>query len=241
MGDECGADSWIRFSECYDQKVFSLTKFKKNREAILQRIGNGKILNLGTGPTSYMNKELVRLGVVTAKDFCQNMLDVAVKEYKHPNLEYKLADSTNLPFGAEFDYVIALNSILPPEREQVVEIYKQVRKVLKKEGKFVAVLAAWDVSGHINEELGENAVEVNWDKKAEKDTNGWQCTHTPGTIYFEMKKAGWTNFDIEILFLDSNEEINEISRLYGYNTFQASKRTGGPLPPFFEYILTAIK
>ena len=195
---------------------------------------------MGTGPTSYLNRELVRLGQVIATDFCPEMLDGAKTGFTHSNLEYLLADNRDIPFDGQFDTIIAINSILPSKREDVVKMYSSAYKATKNEGIFIAVLSALDNDRYIVEVHGDDW-EVDWANKTETDTTGVQCVHDPETIYHEMRKAGWQDFDIRIVFLDSPEEIQDIKRLYNYLTLEISPKTGKVVPPLHEFQVLAKK
>ena len=55
------------------------------------------------------------------------------------------ADGKNLPFeDSFFDSVVSVNSILPPGREEVLPMVKEIYRVLKSGGKFVAYLTSFD-------------------------------------------------------------------------------------------------
>ena len=233
--------SWRPFSEGYDEKVYSITRFPKNREIILSHVRPGRILNMGTGPTDYLNRELVKCSRVIATDFCPEMLEEAQRRFTHPNLQYVLADSRNLPFGEAFDTVLAINSILPPTREDVVSMYRNALKTSKKGGRFVATLMPLDNAKHIIEACGEGSWEIDWENKIEIDTSGRQCAHDPTTIHTEMRRAGWQNFGLEVIYLDSPEEIADLKRLYNYATFGPSPKTGKPLPVWYQILLLGEK
>jgi len=225
--------NWIEFSEEYDQKVFSLTSFPNRRKQILDKVKKGRVLNLGCGPTSYLNKELIeKENVVVASDFCKEMLDSAKKEYNHPGLDYVLADSRDLPFeDYSFNSVIAINSILPPERKQVKEIFSECYRVLKDNGVLVAFLPSFDSSERSIEELGLE-IELDKEQMRERDTSGWQCFHTFQSICKEVDKFGFSRYRCTKVNLDSKEEVSEMKRMYDIDTSECF---------IYEYLLTAVK
>lgn len=227
------AKLWEPFCEEFDKNIFSLTKFTHRRRQILSRITSGKVLNLGTGSTTYLNRALINQeNIVIATDYCKKMLDVAKKRFQHKNLKYVLSDSRNLKFKNEtFDSVIAVNSILPEKRSCVKKMFKEVYRVLKPKGKFVAFLTAFDSAQKAVKELG---LQLKIDEKRRRvyDTTGWQCFHDYSTIGKELRYAGFENYHYEKVYLDSEEEKREIKRLYGVNTEDS---------PLHEYLVVARK
>ena len=238
---ESEAESWVPFSKNYDKTVYSFTRFPRNIDRVIEPMQSGRILSMGTGSTDYLNRRLIELGnKVVATDFCMEMLIETKKRFTHPNLEYRLEDSRDLPFEEEFDSVLAINSILPPTRADVVAMYRSARKALKQGGVFIATLMHIDDARCLVEAHGDRW-KVDFDTRIEIDTNGPQCAHDGGTVYNEMREAGWTDFTFSLIYLDSPEEIEDFKRLYDYHTGAPSPVTGRPLPPFDEILLTARK
>lgn len=224
---------WDKFAKNYEEKVLSLTKAPQRRKQILVEIKNGKILNLGTGPTPYLNRDLIKKGnVVVATDISQKMLDVAKNLFVHSNLEYKRADNKNLPFDNKFfDTVISINSILPKMRKDVDIMIKEIYRVLKKTGKFVAILPSYDNVKRvvkifdINLKLDDKQYRV-WDSKQ------WQCFYTLETINKAMIKNRFKHHKLRKVFLKTKEEIGQIKKIYGIDTLKHF---------IYEYFLVAEK
>jgi SAM-dependent methyltransferase len=251
LGEVPESDSWVPFSEGYDDKVFSFTSFRKNREIILDllipnrnSIDPVRILNMGTGPTPYLNRDLLALNAsIVATDFCQAMLDNAAKDLTHERLQYSTADSKGLILPPTFDNVLAINSILPSCREDVVSMFASALRVLKPGGRFIATLMPHDNVLYMTRYITNNWQIVDSENKIEIDTNGRQCNHDPETLYSEMLSAGWDKgtFAIKVLYLDSSDECAEIERLYNYSTGAISPVTGKTLPPWYQLLLVADK
>lgn len=227
------SDAWIQFSENYDEKVFSLTSIPQRRKQILENLKQGKVLNLGCGSAHYLNVDLVKQrNIVVATDFCQAMLDVAQPRFTHPNLTYLLADSRNLPFeDFEFDSVVSVNSILPPERKDVNIMAEEVYRVLKKNGVFVAFLCSYDNVKKAKRDLNLE-IELDDEQMRVMDTTGWQCFHTPDSIEELMKGTGFSDYKFNNVFLKTRKELNEFRRLYGVDTSKCLS---------YEYLLVARK
>lgn len=227
------SEAWGQFSEDYDEKVFSLTRVPQRRKQILERLRPDRILNIGCGPTPYLNRDLVDEGYhVVATDFCQSMLDVAQEKFVHPNLEYRLADSRQLPFkDSEFDSVVSVNSILPPEREDMYLMAAEVHRVLKKGGVFVAFLCSYDNAKRARQNLGLDLV-LDDEQMSVMDTTGPQCFHTPDSMRELMARSGFSDYSFKKVFLKTKHEIGEFKRLYGADTSRSL---------IYEYLLVAYK
>lgn len=183
---------WDKFAKDYEERVVSLTKIPQRRKQIMVEIKKGKILNLGTGPTAYLNRDLIKEGnKVVATNFSKKILEVAANLFNHKNLEYKLADSRNLPFKSNFfDSVVSVNSILPKRRKDVDTIVKEIYRTLKPAGKFIAFLPSYDT---VIESMKIYGTKPRIDKREFRvyDSGQWQCFHTEEIIDRMMKAAGF--------------------------------------------------
>ncbi len=224
---------WDKFAKDYEDKVLSLTKVLQRRKQILATVKKGKILNLGTGPIPYLNQDLIKSGnIVVGTDISQKMINVAKSLFIHPNLKYKRADNKNLPFNNEsFDAVISVNSILPKERNDVDVMIKEVYRVLKKSGKFVAILPSYKNVKRAVKIFGTNP---KLDDKQFRvwDNDQWQCFHTLETINKMMIENGFKHYKLRKVFLKTKEEIRQIKKIHGINTLKHF---------IYEYFLVAEK
>lgn len=225
-------EKWNAFSESYDELVFSLTKYPQRRALITSGIENGVVVNIGTGSTPYLNKDLINNGnVVLACDFCESMLRVAKLRFSHKLLKYILGNSCYLPLNDNsVDNVVSVNSILSPERFQVQQIFNEAYRVLKSGGKLIAFLPSFDCGEQYD--LAELGIDVDQEQKREYDTSGWQCYHTPETIEEEVGQAGFTDIQYRRIYMDSLEEIADLKKLYGFDTSNNQ---------IYEYLLIAKK
>ncbi len=206
---------WDKLAKDYEKKVLSLTKIPERRKQILTEMKKGKVLNLGTGPTPYLNRDLIKQkNKVIATDFSKKMLEVAAHLFSHPNLEYKLADSKNLPFqNNTFDSVVSVNSILPETREDVNIMIKEIHRVLKPSGKFVAFLPSYETAIESIKIYGTNP-KIDDKNLRVYDSGQWQCFHTKETIKKIMSKDGFKKYKIKKVFQNTKEEIKQIKRIY---------------------------
>ncbi|MFH1584920.1 MAG: class I SAM-dependent methyltransferase [Patescibacteria group bacterium] len=213
--------TWDKFAKDYEKKVLSLTKVSRRRKQILAEIKKGKILNLGTGPTPYLNQDLIKAGnIVVATDISKKMLNVASGLFAHPNLEYKLADNRDLPFyNNTFDSIVSVNSILPEKRKDVDIMVKEVYRTLKPSGKFIAFLPSYET---VIESIKVYSTKPRTDKKEFRvyDSGQWQCFHTEETIDKVMGIAGFKKYKVKKVFIKTREEINQIKKIYKIDTLK---------------------
>ena len=88
---------WDNLAKNYEENVLSLTKIPQRRKQILNELKKGKILNMGCGPTDYLNKALVNTGnSVVATDISQKMLNSAKNLFEHENINYILSVLLNI-------------------------------------------------------------------------------------------------------------------------------------------------
>jgi len=224
---------WQDFAKDYDSKVFSLTSVPKRRAQLITLLKGQRILNLGCGPMSYLNRDLVALGKrVYASDFCEKMLEESKKSYSHTMLVHMLCDSRQLSFESDvFDSILSSNSILPSSRIEVVKILSECRRVLNKGGRLVAFLPSFDCGLYFRNEKG---LSIRLDSKQlrEYDTTGWQCFHTLDSIKKEFPVAGLNLVSLEKVFLDTPNEVEQIQRIYNLDT---------SANPIWEYLVVGEK
>ena len=211
---------WKNFSTNYDHDVISVTKFKNKRQAFMKEIWSGLVLNLGTWPTSYLNKDLIVKNQVIASDWSQDMLKSAEMNFKHNNLKYVLTDNRNLSFDDwTFDYVVSINSILPEHQADVHKMIKEVYRVLKNNGTFIALIPSYECNVYLNEEA--NAwIRIDHNELRCWDTTWWQCMQSLESLKVHLSIAWFNDVNISKMYFDDKEEVLEQTRLYW---FDASK------------------
>lgn len=203
---------WDEFSSDYDGKVLSITSFPNRRHDLISRVSGNRVLNLGCGPTQYLNRDLVQSGhTVVATDFCQAMLDEASK-FQHPSVTYRLANNMDLPFESEFDTVVTVNSIIPPERDDVVKMFQQAYKVLRRGGRLVGFFPAFDLFEHLAQ-LGYKQ-EGDTQQQRVVDTTGWQCFQTEDILRRDLLRAGFKVDELKRVYMRSPAELEAIQKLY---------------------------
>jgi len=231
-------EDWKYFADKYEEKMISLSSIPERQKQVAEAIKPGKILNIGCGCITKLNEFLVERGnVVVATDFCKPMLEEAKARFDHENLIHIFADSNNLPFNNEsFDSVIAVNSILTENREEVDKIIKEVYRVLKTNGKFVAFLCSYEANKELVNNLGiknifldEKEFKVGVEKEWEKI---FQCFHSPETIERLMKIIPFSKFKYEKIINNTTKEIEMIKSVHKVDTTNC---------PIYSYLLIAEK
>ncbi|MBW2984106.1 class I SAM-dependent methyltransferase [Candidatus Woesearchaeota archaeon] len=234
------AKEWSRFAEGYDDEVYSVTKVPERLEQIMARVKRGRVLNLGAGSTSHLNRALIKDGnTVVASDFNSDMLRVARRRFQHPNLEYRHADSRDLEFGPEtFDTAVSVNSILSENRKDVQTMIDGVYRVIKYGGVFVAFMPSYHNVVEARKNL-DIACELDPDELRVMDTTGWQCFHTPVTIHKNLRTAGFSSHTIEVVLNTAEEELRQFDKLYFPTTGPHRERY--LKSPMYLYLVTANK
>ncbi len=130
--------------------LFQLT-FKRMQKIVIEKIPEGTILDIGgggEGVIAQIGKERV-----TAVDKFQSEIDEA--KHKAPEANWVLADARNLDFPDEhFDCATAFFSIMYMSNEDKKEVFKEVYRLIPKDGEFWV----WDAS--ISKEQGVYLIKI---------------------------------------------------------------------------------
>jgi SAM-dependent methyltransferase len=100
---------------------------------LLGDIKGKKILDVGCGAGIYTKEMRKRGAIVKGFDITPEMLEIAKKE--NPGLDLRLGSAYKIPFKEKFDVVIA--PLVISHLENWDKVFKQVYRVLKKDGYFV--------------------------------------------------------------------------------------------------------
>ena len=214
---------WDGFAKNYEEAVYSLTNFPEKVARIIETIRKInreeiRILIVGCGSATNLQQAILEnfpQSQITACDFSEAMLRISEENFSHPNLSHQFGDTTNLGFDGEFDVVISTNSIIPPTRKMVREMYASIHQSLKPGGKLIAYLPSFEAA---NDFAAINP-QITLDAKAKSmwDTNAWQCFHTRELILTELAAAGFREISTQQIVAESRKEIAELQRLYGEN------------------------
>lgn len=97
---------------------------------------NSSILDIGSG-TGHLTNEMKKKGhTVRGMEPSEEMLNYARTNF--PDIEFTKGVSVKLPYADEsFDFVIAIEVLRYLSREDVLNTYKEIYRVLKKDGKML--------------------------------------------------------------------------------------------------------
>ncbi|MHA1815421.1 MAG: class I SAM-dependent methyltransferase [Candidatus Heimdallarchaeaceae archaeon] len=112
--------------------LFQLS-FKRMQKIVIETIPEGTILDIGGGGEGI----IAQIGKerVTAVDKFQSEIDEA--KHKAPESTWVLADARNLDFPDEhFDSATAFFSIMYMSSEDKIEVFKEVYRLISKDGEF---------------------------------------------------------------------------------------------------------
>ena len=140
-------NSWDQKAKDYEQKVYSITKWKSKRDRILNQVSPGdKVLILGCGSATYLQRDLLNKGnlTITNSDYSLEMIQESKNSFTHASMVYKQEDMRSLSYTQEFDVVISTNSILMESKEENLKVFDNIHKALNPGGKLVAYLPSYD-------------------------------------------------------------------------------------------------
>lgn len=224
------AERWNSFAREYDKKIFHLPKYSRIRERVLNHIKQGNVLDFGCGPIGEILNVLKKNGnTVWGVDLSPAMVKEAKKNFSGTII---CADGKNLPFEDNFfDSVVSVNSILPPSREEILPMFKEIYRVLKNGGRFVAYLVSYD---YVKKLLRSGLIDLKVDNENFRvwDTSGWQCFHTKESIETQMQEVGFSEWKIETEIFNKKEESEDLYKIYKVDI--------STCPPE-EYFLVAVK
>ena len=116
---------------------FGLHKIiKKQALSMLNKENSSKILDVcsGSGDIVKLLSRKFPTSTIIGIDFSDKMLEIA--KNKNPNIEFLLADCTNMPFSDnEFDKVTACFGLRNVEERQ--KALREINRILKKGGEFL--------------------------------------------------------------------------------------------------------
>ncbi len=175
----------------------------KLREIPLEESSRMRVADYGCGPGNLLpyieNKFLNVTGVEKNKEG----LDIAKKHAESLSVVFNAvnADFSKYTPTEPYDIIIAVNSILPSNRKDVLPMLESVRRGLNNNGRFLAIMPSYNACERLVEYYqkyspGKETDELLKRRKMDKkdlsiDEDGWrQCYHTPESMKQEFQKAG---------------------------------------------------
>jgi ubiquinone/menaquinone biosynthesis C-methylase UbiE len=231
--------AWAPFSADYTRKVFCPAQFAPTRERVIAAVRPSRVLDLGCGPVPFVLRELARQRGfrLYGSDFSPEMLEGAREFLRGEEVVLELADHRDLPFqDGFFDSVFSINSILPESRSDIDLMMREVRRVLKPNGRFVALLPAFETSLMAGEWWGMQ-VRVDPVEHREFDTTGWQCFYTAEDVDQLLVDHNLAAVERDRVEFRTPEEIDAIRTVYGREVTAESLLKH----PLFEHFVVAEK
>jgi SAM-dependent methyltransferase len=232
--------SWSRFSSDYKSIVFSPTSFATQREQILRHVVPGIVAELGCGPLGLLLQDICRLErtVSVGSDFCWEMIQESREQTKSSAVQYLLADNRCLTFKtSSVDTIVSVNSFLPETRGEVDLIFHEVARVLRKGGRLVAVVPAFEMSLVARDRWGME-LQLDLHDRREWDTTGWQCFYSVADIEALMRRHQFHCYRVQILTFSASTEIEHIRRVYAHR-LERVPRQRLVQDPLFEHLIVA--
>lgn len=213
--------NWSKFAQGYSDQVYSLTAVPEKRKRIIEQTPNkSKILIVWCWSETHLQEELLRTRSqiqITACDFNYQMLEESKKRFASPHLSHIEWDTKNLPFLSwSFDAVISTNSIIPPLRKDVIEMYRSIHRVLREWWSFLAFLPSFECSLWIRNQFPQLPIQFDTEQSRIIDTTWWQCFHTEKSIKKELKEAWFKTSECTIVnvWIDNNDELSQLIQVY---------------------------
>lgn len=110
-----------------------------------------EILDLGCGPGNFLKALKKYPKSITGVDLSDDALRISSEIAKELNINFipiKM-DLRELKLERKFDIVVSINSILPNNRQEVVDILRCIRETLKPSGSFYGILPSFDATEHL--------------------------------------------------------------------------------------------
>jgi len=160
-----------------------------------------------TGLQERLVAELPQLQRLVCSDF-PGVIALGEKNFSHPLVDYRAADSTSLPWSAEFDAAIVVNSILSDSDRENRQMLASIRETLRPEGVLVGffptVFASFEIASVSNDHERQATVDLERSTKYEPAQDDHQIFYTPLRLRMILREAGFEIASMEVYFLDSD-------------------------------------
>lgn len=181
----------------------------KNKSYEMMKLTTGdSALDIGCGPgidVCNISKLVGENGKVIGLDKDENMLLEAKKNYKENNVEFIYGDVSSIPYAEEYFNAVRAERLFQvlPDSYKIEELFKELVRVTKKNGRIVLVDTDWG-SASIDYEDNELTNRLLYFFANKCRPNGFAGRQ----FYSLLKSAGMCNIEIEIkpiITLDFNE------------------------------------
>jgi SAM-dependent methyltransferase len=199
--------------------VISLTDDEGVRDRITESLAACKatrVLVPGAGSRTSLEEHLVShlpdLDRLTCTDF-HDVIELARAAFPHDAVEYRAADSTDLPWQDEFDAAVVVNSILSGSDRENRRMLSSIHRALHPGGLllgfFPTVFASLDIALISNDEERRATIDLERSTKYEPAQDDHQIFYTPLRLRMILREAGFEIVSMEVYFLISDHFRSE--------------------------------
>jgi hypothetical protein len=193
--------------------VMSLTDDPEVCERIERTLGeyNAKrILVPGCGSRTGLQQWLVERAPWIRTLVCTDFSAVVAKaeeRFSHPAVEYRAANSTDLPWSDTFDAAVVVNSILSESDRENRQMLASIRQSLHAGGMllgfFPTVFSTLEIAHVSNDQRRQADLDLERSMKFEPAQDAFQIFYTPLRLRMILREAGFDLLSMEVHFLDS--------------------------------------
>jgi SAM-dependent methyltransferase len=170
-----------------------------------------RILVPGAGSRVALQKHLVEklpgLERLVCSDF-PGVIALASASFPHDAIDYCAADSADLPWLADFDAAVVVNSILSDSDFENRQMLRSIRNALRPGGIligfFPTVFASCDIAIVSHDAERRATVDLERSTKYEPAQDAYQIFYTPLRLRMILREAGFDIELMEVYFLDSD-------------------------------------
>ncbi len=203
----------IHHEEDY-KNVLSLTEDPGVCERVERALGDSdarRILVPGCGSRTGLQERLVKrlpqIEALVCTDF-PAIVALARERFAHPAVEFRAADSGDLPWCDAFDAAVVVNSILSESDLENRQMLKSICGALRPNGVllgfFPTVLATLDIAMISNDRQRRADIDLERSMKYERAQDAFQIFYTPLRLRMILREAGFGISSMEVFFLESD-------------------------------------
>lgn len=155
-----------RIANLYDEVLWSDMPYNNEMDKFVSYLNGKDVLDIGCAMGSF-TKYISDKGLnVDGIDISSKMIDIARK--KVPNVNFQVMDMLNLTIDKMYDGIMFINSTIHIEKKYMVDLFKNVSKLLKNDGVIFIILLEGDGEMYVEEPLEPSIKEfVNFCTKEE--------------------------------------------------------------------------